>query len=54
MSKQTAVVVALWLLGASGMLASIVAAILLWRDVRAGEARDRSPQSDPESTKEEA
>ncbi|HWC31949.1 MAG TPA: hypothetical protein VG709_02355 [Actinomycetota bacterium] len=43
MTKETAVVVALSLLGAAGLLASIVAAVLLWRDVARGDARAAEP-----------
>lgn len=51
MTKQTAVVVALSLLGSAGLLASIVAAVLLWRDVRDHEALGRNPTHD--TTEEE-
>lgn len=52
MTKQTAVVVALWLLGGAGMLAAVVAAVLLWRDVRDDDAPEQDPMI-PE-TKEES
>ena len=46
MSRQTAAVVALSLVAAAGLLASVVAWVLLWRDLRA-HRRGRASEADP-------
>ena len=53
MSRQTALVVALSSIAVAGGLASLVAWVLLWRDIRAHRAGTRAEGAPADTTSEE-